>query len=263
MLLNGRDQEAEEISKIENCLSLRWKANFKISDNFNKKRRVEHLRKPANLPCSSDITAIRNYTLEKIKHIMDEPITNKKQYVLLRKRTFCRLVLFNGRRVNEPSRLTIAAFTDAVNKTFYMEKDVNELNSEELSIVNSLLITFVPAKNSSKSVSIIFPKDLVRPIKVLINDNVRKSLGISEKMYGFCQLKGNYGAVLDWHELESCHKHCKMDNRVTATKMRHYLSTNFKNQQLLKAKEICFTTIWAMIIQLMKMYIVDFRVFKH
>ena len=92
---------------------------------------------------------MKNCSLEKIEQMMEEPIANRREYILLLKLTVCRLILFNRRRVNEPPRITIAAFADAINKTFHLKKDIDGLNSADLSIVNSLLITFVPAKNSS------------------------------------------------------------------------------------------------------------------
>ena len=99
ILANDNDSVAENISNFMKLYNLEKENVFgDASYNLNN-RRNKKLKKPANLPIESDITLLRNFTIESINRLINDKFImwDLHSIVLLRNCTCTRLTLFNAR----------------------------------------------------------------------------------------------------------------------------------------------------------------------
>ena len=147
-------------------------------------------------------------------------------YVQLRRIVYCRVVLFNARRVNDPSRLKFSNIRQAFDNTWFNDEDIARLKPQEKKIVNKLYITFVPGKDNRKLVSVFIPKDLKPAIEKLCDIGLRAKVGISRKNdFVFAQTKSSGEPASGYHELALVQKELSSKSPITATAWRHYMST--------------------------------------
>ena len=114
-LANDNDSVGEDISNFIKLYNLEKENVFgDASYNLNN-RRNKKLKKPANLPIESDITLLRNFTIEPINRLVNDKFImwDLHSFVLLRNWTCTRLSLFNARRGGEPARLLLSDWKEA------------------------------------------------------------------------------------------------------------------------------------------------------
>ena len=106
-LIEGNDAKAEEVEKFVHVLN--HNRDFVFGDAIyllNKSRQV-NLRKPDQLPLESDVKKLRDFTITKMKEMLDDNFLfwSPNEYVQLRDLAASRITLFNARRGGEPARL--------------------------------------------------------------------------------------------------------------------------------------------------------------
>ena len=91
--------------------------------NLNKRRNVKN-RKPSELPYEDDILTIKECVIKRMGEITIDPflLIDIHLYVELQDFTNTRLIKFTGRRVGEPSRLTISEWKEAENDVWLDKK---------------------------------------------------------------------------------------------------------------------------------------------
>jgi len=97
-------------------------------------------------------------------------------YPTIRKYVISKLILFNGRRVNEIPNMKIRELEAAINNE-YVSKEKTEPNNDD---DNQKMIAYVKGKNPAKPVDVIFQGKMVPLLAYLANKSVRSSACIPE-----------------------------------------------------------------------------------
>ena len=226
-IVAGKDHKAAETRILIGHLSHEWNMLFKTSENATKKRRVEALRRPARLPNIDSLQTLKNYILEKLPKISKKEMS-RSNFVKLRKFLVTRLIFFNGRRVNEPGRITIKEMELAFANAWINQSAVGNLSTTaQKEILDHFYISYVPSKNSGNIVDLLIPKKLKPYIDILMNPLNRLVATVNPKnKFLFAQTNNSMDHCSGWHDVDSVVKASKIKS-VTATDIRHLLSTMF------------------------------------
>lgn len=117
-LIAEKEEEALQIERFLAVLKFLWRFLFGDAEYSISMQRQTQLRKPHNLPDKDEVNKLRQFTISKIKEIVDDAFAfmSQTEFSLLRDLVVCRLTLFNARRGGEPSRLLISEWKDAENR---------------------------------------------------------------------------------------------------------------------------------------------------
>ena len=88
------------------------------------------------------------------------------------------LVIFNGRRVSEPSRITIKNYQEMLTGKWVAKSDIEKFSAAEKEIIDKIYITYVPAKDSTKLVDVLIPKDCLPALERLSSQRLRLMAGV-------------------------------------------------------------------------------------
>ena len=236
-LVSNDDDSANDIIKFDTILK-NWVAppikNPII--HLQQKKRLESIRLPKNLPSSETMTLIKGYIDDKVEGLLNDTFDDLVDFVELRRLSITRLVSYNGRRVSEPGHLTIKALQDSFNNKYVDKRALDRLCSDtEKKRLNNFSIAYVDAKNSGKTVDIIIPISLKPALQKLCCLKTREDAGVHpSNPYVFAQVKRAKGPSSGYHDMaDVINKACKLHSlteRVTATSVRHLLSTRFEEQ---------------------------------
>ena len=124
-----------------------------FGDETNKRRKTV-LQKPEKLPDEGDLRKIRAHILSRLKALVKKiSLFTSKDLVELRDAALPRLIILNGRRDGEPSRLSLTDSEAAKNDIWVDKDNLNFLDDFDMAIVKSLKITYITGKGMN---SIIF-----------------------------------------------------------------------------------------------------------
>ena len=139
-----------------------------------KYRRNVHSNKPINLPQDSDVELLLRSCNELFQSIssFEHPSVI---FVPLRAACVTFLIIFNAQRGGEPVRLQFYQWNEALNGHWVEKGDLPEDHDE------TVLITYQTGKGSDHLVPIIFPSNIIQPLKFLTDMNVRKEAGVNDK----------------------------------------------------------------------------------
>ena len=111
------------------------------------KRRETVLRKPEKLPIKGDLRKIRAHILSRLKTLVKEfNFFTSSDFVELRDAALDRLIILNGRRDGETSRLFLSDWGTAKNDVWIDKDNLNFLDDFDMAIVKSLKITYITGK---------------------------------------------------------------------------------------------------------------------
>ena len=115
-------------------------------------RREIFLRKPEQLPIEEDMMMIKNHIIARIETLTRDQFNffSAKEFVELRDVAVSRLVIINGRRDGEPSRLAISDWIAAKNDTWINKENLSFLDDFDMALVNSLKVTYITGKGKYK-----------------------------------------------------------------------------------------------------------------
>jgi hypothetical protein len=100
-MIQDEDLKVIQFDKFSALLNLNWSLMFVEAECKAVKARQTRLRKPARLSVEDDINKVRDYTLETMSKLLDDPYTlwTRQQFsTRLRDATLCRITLYNARR---------------------------------------------------------------------------------------------------------------------------------------------------------------------
>ena len=182
---------------------------------------LEKLRKPANLPNEEKLKELKQYITSEI------PIINTKfsvkQYAWLRSLVVSRLTLFNARRGEEASRMLLEEWEEAEKGTWLPEDEVEKISDPaEQYLVNKFSLAYLHGKGK-KYVPVLVPKDLVPSIRILKEN--RSEFGIRQENPFLFATKNGLSHCSGWHAVREVCAEAGFDFNVTATKMRHRISS--------------------------------------
>ena len=242
---------ARDVEKVQAAKTTFVPGISKPLVEYFKKRREDNLRLPKNVPSQESMQTIKEYINKKTEEAISNGINESQDFVNLRRLTLARLVSYNGRRVSEPSYLTISAFEGSLAKKWIDERAVERTcSAEEKILFDKYFVAFVEAKNSSSKVDLIIPVSTVPAIKILCDEGIRKCSGVrSDYTYVFANVKHTKGAASGYHDVSNIVNRAlsrmEIKERVTSTSIRHFLSVLFDEcEEADSMKKIFYKHLW-------------------
>ncbi|XP_030844967.1 uncharacterized protein LOC115925389 [Strongylocentrotus purpuratus] len=229
-LIDDEDDKANDIAKWVTVFETSKDMIFGDAEYSLSKTREEKLRRPEQQPEEEDLRKVRDYTVKKINELGVRENIDVHEFIELRNCVVSRLTLFNARRGGEPSRLTVKAWEDADRGVWLDRRHLDELDALEKTLIDSLKIGYQTGKGNHHLVPILFPQDCVVGLKKLADKDVRRACGIAESnKYLFPSISKSAEHVSGWHAVKYiCGKvELKNEERITATRNRHRISTEF------------------------------------
>ena len=242
-LVARNDDEAAEMDRFRDVLkhhhnSIFGSAIYKIHMN----RQIK-LRKPEQLPLDTDLEKIRTHTITRMKTLLDDPYIHwtQTEFVELRNLAECRLTLFNARRGGEAARLTISNWNDAKNDVWLRNRTLPADADEEL--FPGLKLMYHTGKGIGSLVPCLVPADVVPALNKLVEPETRRYCDISQcNLYLFPTVRSVGNHVSGWHAVSEVAKAAGIDrpDLMTATGMRHYMSTKYAALDVPEAQRAIF-----------------------
>ncbi|XP_030840614.1 uncharacterized protein LOC115923643 [Strongylocentrotus purpuratus] len=237
-LVSRLDEDASEIDKFVEILDLNQNLIFGDAHYEIQKNRQVRLRKPAELPLEADIEALKTYTQKKVTEIISDEflVWDSHTFVELRDLTCSRLTLWNARRGGEPSRLTTEEWRDAEEGVWMQKDKIHEVkNPAHQELLSQLKICYQTGKGTNRLVPVLFPRDTVKPVQLLCDQEIRHTAGIRpDNKYIFACTQMSHDHVGGWHALKNVSDNISLSSNVTvnATKNRHRVSTIYASLDL-------------------------------
>ena len=229
-LIKDEDSRAEEIDKFLQVLALNHNLIFGDAAYILNKNRQMKLRCPESLPSEDDVAKLKKYTVGRLHDILAQPYTlwDSHAYTELRDLTVSRLTLFNARRGGEPARLSLAEWKQAEENRWLNHDRIKSVGDWERTLFNNMKITFQTGKGNHHLVPILIPDDVVAAMRKLSESEVRSMSNVSQhNAYMFPSTQSSDSHVSGWHAVNRvcCDAQVEHPERLTATKMRHRIST--------------------------------------
>jgi len=222
------DHKAVEIDYFMEVLKLNY--NMVFGDALYEINRIRQtrLRRVEQLPIQSELEQLREYTLKRMKVLLNDSYLHwtSSEYSELRNLVVSRLTLFNARRGGEPARLQIQDWKDCCDDVWIDPARVDTLSDIEKTLFQKTKLMYQTGKGNH-IVPVLVPNDTIDAVYKLSNLEVRNASSIlSSNQYLFPSTHLSAEHVSGWHAI---HKVCIDANvnpaRITATKMRHRIST--------------------------------------
>lgn len=148
MLEEEKVDVAEEVGNFRELLELWDDIIFGDAVYEINRRREVYLRKPEQLPNESDMMIIKDHILQRMKDLTTATLEffSSSNFVELRDIVLSRLIIINGRRNGEPSKLTIEDWNAAKRDEWINKDQLTFLDDFDMALVNSLKITYITGK---------------------------------------------------------------------------------------------------------------------
>lgn len=149
-LEEGKEDVAKKVSQFVELLELWDDIMFGDAVYETNKRREIFLRRPEQLPNEDDMASIREHILSRIEWLTSQlTLFTTTDFVELRDLLLSRLVIINGRRDGEPSRLLISDWEAAKNDSWINKDHVSFLDDFDRALVDSLKVTYITGKGTA------------------------------------------------------------------------------------------------------------------
>ena len=143
-----QDDKYEELGKFQMAYSFRSHEIFSgarfqcLSQTLNKSR------KPDQLPNENELKMLKDFISSEISQIVK--VFDINQYTWLRSLVVCRLTLYNGRRGEEPSRMLLCQWEDAMNNVWLPSEKVQQVEDEAERFFNRPVSTCISSWQRKK-----------------------------------------------------------------------------------------------------------------
>ena len=225
-LIAREDQKAEEIDRFLAVFKLKSKILFSSAEYLVQKGRQMKLRRPEELPSEQDIATVRDYTIRRMKEIIN-PFTmwGPHEFKELRDLLICCLTLFNARRGGEPSCRQISDWNDADKGVWLLPDQVaNQTDTLSKALLQRTKIAYLSGKGTSRIVSVLIPDDCVNAMRIITDPDIRKSCRISPDFKYLSPLtQESEDHTSGWHCVHDVVRAAGIEDplKISATKMRH------------------------------------------
>ena len=245
-LINVDDEAAAQVDKFVQVLELNYHNLFGDATYALNRNCQVKLRRPENLPCEEDVMKLRQYTVNRIQALLADPykVWDSHSHVELRDLTVCRLTVFNARRDGEPAKLAVSEWKDAENNSWLNSSRFQTAATDsELALFRNLKVTYQSGKGSNHLVPVLIPSDVVAAMKVLSCPAAREMADVQcNNNYMFPCTQQSSTHVIGW---QAAHRVCidanvDQPDRLTATKMRHRVSTLYAAMDIPEAERQFF-----------------------
>lgn len=200
---------------------------YKSSELFPKARQacvkqsIKKSRRPANLPCEKNLQKLQYYIHNNIEKIVQN--FDLKDYKHLRTLVVSRLTLFNARRGEEAPRMLLSEWDAAEKNVWLPDEQIQTIKDEaEKFLVGQFKLCYILGKGK-KFVPVLIPKDIVPGIRLLVKERANYNIPESNN-FVFATAKRT-SHCSGWHALSEVCSAAGVEIPITATGMRHRLST--------------------------------------
>jgi hypothetical protein len=230
-LKKKENQKAADLGNYMLVLNKSWSSFFKNAEESVITKRLTELRTPVKLPTKLDIIKLRDYTKSAIQDLSGNEYSfiENADFCKLRDALVCRLTLFNARRGGEPSRMVRLELADALEDK-WIDQGRKEFVKDEIDkkLLCDTKLAYLHASKIAKLVPVLIPKDCWRALKILVDVEVRREVGINpHNDFVFANTKNSLGHVTGWDCVERMSQGAGLERRMNATGMRHYISTEY------------------------------------
>nr|CAI5820012.1 unnamed protein product [Callosobruchus analis] len=131
--------------------------------------------------------AYLNEILQKAKELLTEDPSDKKAFRDLVDGTFCRVLLFNRRRVGELQRMTLSA---------YLKNELTASSEFEKALTPTEIILYNHTREKGRGVPVLFEKSILEYIELLIEH--RRNFNLDDNIYLFAN-PGTNNSITDFN----------------------------------------------------------------
>ncbi|CAG9814234.1 unnamed protein product [Phaedon cochleariae] len=177
----------EALKNVKNFRLLvdeRWK--FDMSSLALKDLNEKHGKKPQTLPITSDVIKFREYvvsTAEQSIDLLKENANDLKSFKTLTETILVLTVLLNRKRVGDVQYITLDSYKECTNSR-NQEECINVLSESE-KLLSAHFKRIVSIGKGSKSIPILFPKNVQTYIEVLLSSREQNQLVPNENPFLF------------------------------------------------------------------------------
>nr|CAI5817390.1 unnamed protein product [Callosobruchus analis] len=221
---NCNRDRLEELKALNILIGTDWADE--ISSEAGQNLNVNKFNKPTLIPMAEDIKkfeAYLNEILQKAKELLTEDPSDKKAFRDLVDGTFCRVLLFNRRRVGELQRMTLSAYLK--NELTASSEFEKALTPTEIILYKSLKRVVIRGKRG-RGVPVLFEKSILEYIELLIEH--RRNFNLDDNIYLFAN-PGTNNSITGYKVML---KHSRLAIRnqqrasvLSSTRLRKHLAT--------------------------------------
>lgn len=180
-------------------------------------------RRPSNLPSEMELMKLKCFIKSEIADTVEN--FTKNSYSWLRTLIVGRLTLYNARRGEEPSRMLLKEWEDALADTWLPSESIEAIeDAAEKYLVGQFKLVYLKGKGK-KCVPVLVPNDLIDGMKIIYEH--REAYGLTPENQFLFGTKGKKSHCSGWHALKSLCEKAGVEIPINANKMRHKLSTVF------------------------------------
>lgn len=228
-LISDDDLSASSMDKFLEVLRWRWTTLFGDAEYQIMLNRQVKLRRPESLPDEENIARLRDYTVTKLKALLEGgyEVACADTFISVRDLVVARLTLYNARRGGEPSRLMIKDWQDGREGNWVDKQRSRLLQTEEEEVLmNSFKIMYQSGKGNNRLVPVLVPPDLVEGLNYLEDSTIRKESGVHDlNKFLFPSTRSSLDHASGWHCVKKVVTAARLSTNITATQMRHRAST--------------------------------------
>jgi len=235
-LVEDNDNKAKDVDNFVTVFSMM--SSFLFGDAQCKvvNDRQERLRKPVNLPAEEEVVKLRGYMMPEIIRLTSAPflLWTAADFKELRNLLVSRLTLFNCRRGGEPSRLLISEWREA-EEDRWLPADINQQLTDpaDMAMIGKFKIAYQAGKGKKQLVSVLIPNDCMSGMQFLSSDEVRAHAGVASlNKFVFANTQLSLDHVSGWAATKEICDKAQLSHRLTATDMRHRVSTFYASLEV-------------------------------
>nr|XP_047142408.1 uncharacterized protein LOC124816750 [Hydra vulgaris] len=175
----NEEQNSDAAKQLNSFFSLfkMWKKSM-FKDASNKLIQTKHskLQKPSSLPLEEDCKIFKSYILSKMEFFTANPLWMEsfiaENFVELRDLACARLTFLNARRGDEPARLLLSQYNEAVGDEYIDIHRLHEFTEKDQDLIKSVKIAYMAGKGTHR-VLVIILADTLRALSIISNINIR------------------------------------------------------------------------------------------
>ena len=200
--------------------------------------------KPVALPLEEDLFILRQYSITQIEQFNDPYLHwSSTSYVQLRNLILTRLLLFNARRGEEPSRMNVSDWHNAKEVQWIPPAVQNIASVTDKQIIKKFKLAQLVGKSSI--VPLLVPEDCWKGMDFLTDVEIRLQCGVNENnYYVFASTEDKESRARGWDAVASIINkvkyRLKLPNNITATKQRHRAATCYASLDISPVEEEAF-----------------------
>ena len=210
-------------------------------------KQFEKARTPVELPKDEEINQLIKFIKQRISEMttptLELDLWDTYTYNRARVVVVARLTLYNARRGEEAAKLQVSHFEDAMRNKWINRPYIKEIKDPlEKTLYNRIKLAYLKNKGSRMLIPILIPVDCIPLINKIISS--RNYMPINPKNQFVFANNGRTSTdpCRGWDTIREVviHAGIKNPSRITATKIRHKMSTDYTLLELTKAEKDAF-----------------------